>query len=93
MYYIDDYYDVSGATAMKAEIYLNGPISCGLYQSPGLLNYQGGIYSEYVQNVENMINHEVSIVGYGVDATVGNSYWIVRNTLGTNWGDYGYLYL
>ena len=79
---------------MKAEIYKNGPISCGMYLSPELIeNYKGEIYSQRVENPETMLNHEVSVVGYKVDAATGSEYWVVRNSQGTNWGDMGYLYL
>jgi hypothetical protein len=57
---------------MKAEIYVNGPISCGMYLSPNLIvNYTGGIYSEKVDNVNEKINHDVSVVGYSVNSTSG----------------------
>ena len=79
---------------MKKEIYLNGPISCGMYLSPNLImNYHGEIYSEKVDNVEDLINHEVSVVGYKVEEGTGKEYWVVRNSQGTMWGDYGYFYI
>lgn len=53
---------------MKAEIYKNGPISCGIDLTYDLIyNYDGGIYSEKVDNPESLINHEVSVVGYKID--------------------------
>jgi len=53
---------------MMAEIAANGPISCGMYLSPNLIvNYTSGIYAEYVPDVDELINHEVSIVGYHYD--------------------------
>jgi C1A family cysteine protease len=85
---------LAGANQMKAEIYMNGPLSCGMYLSPNLIvNYTGDIYSEKIDDVEDLMNHEVSVVGYGKDPKSGTEYWVVRNTQGTNWGDYGYLYL
>lgn len=78
---------------MKAEIYKNGPISCGIYMTKELKNnYDGSIWSQVVDNAAENINQEVSVVGYGTDAKVG-AFWIVRNTFGTNWGDLGYFYI
>lgn len=63
---------------MKSEIMRNGPISCGMYLSPNLItNYTGGVYSEKVDDVLSLMNHEVSVVGYDVDED-GTPYWIVR---------------
>lgn len=65
---------------MKAEIYLNGPISCGIYFTEGLKKYEGGIYSETVIDAESLINHEVSVVGYKVDDITNEEYWVIRNS-------------
>ncbi len=53
------------------EIYNRGPISCGIDAMP-LLNYESGIIKEQGQGVD----HVISVVGWGTDATVG-MYWIV----------------
>jgi cathepsin X len=50
---------------MKAEIYAHGPISCGIHVTDQFeWTYAGGIYSEKTIPI---INHEISVVGYGFD--------------------------
>jgi len=85
-YYVSDYYSVSGADQMKAEISKYGPISCGLEVTAAFEAYTGGVYSENVY--WPMINHEISITGYGVSN--GEEYWIGRNSWGTYWGEQGF---
>jgi len=86
---VGDYGPVSNVTAMQAEIYARGPISCGIDATPNFeKNYTGGIYSEF--NPTPAINHVVSIVGWGLDATANVPYWIVRNSWGTPWGETGF---
>ena len=93
-YYVSDYYKVAGVDQMKAEIFTNGPISCGIFSTPSFFsNYTGGIYVEHIENVEAHINHEVSVVGFGVCNKTGTPYWVVRNSQGTNWGDRGFFYV
>eukprot|EP00824_Muranothrix_gubernata_P016225 TRINITY_DN33768_c0_g1_i1.p1 TRINITY_DN33768_c0_g1~~TRINITY_DN33768_c0_g1_i1.p1 ORF type:complete len:597 (+),score=129.26 TRINITY_DN33768_c0_g1_i1:42-1832(+) len=87
-YFIGDYGGVSGADKMKAEIYARGPIGCGICVTDGFEEYTGGIYSESV--FFPMMNHELSIVGWGKDAKSGEDYWIGRNSWGTYWGERGF---
>jgi len=76
---------------MKAEL-LNGPISCGIHATDNFeVNYNGGIYSEYVRFP--LINHEISVVGYSKDPSTGEQYWIGRNSWGSYWGMEGYFYM
>jgi cathepsin X len=88
-YRVDEFGDVEGATPeeqeanMVAEIYHRGPISCGIEVTKELVNYTGGIF--YDKTGAKNINHDISVVGFGVDAKTGEKYWIIRNSWGTYW--------
>lgn len=75
---------------MKAEIFLNGPIACSMYVTDKFQKeYKAGqIYSEKFGWL--LQNHEISIVGWGIEEKTGREYWICRNSWGNYWGDYGF---
>jgi len=88
-YYVSDHFNLRGADKMKAELYQNGPISCGMDVTDNFeYNYFGGIYSEVKKFP--MLNHEISIVGWGLEEATGTEYWIGRNSWGTYWGERGF---
>jgi len=75
---------------MKAQIYMHGPIGCGIEATPMFDEYTGGIYSEYIAYPQ--INHEIAVVGWDVSED-GTEYWIGRNSWGTPWGIKGFFYM
>ena len=87
-YYVSSYYEFSGVYNMKTELAVNGPISCGIEVTAAFDAYNGGIYAEKKDNIS--LNHEIAIVGYGIDAKTSTEYWIGRNSWGTYWGEFGF---
>jgi cathepsin X len=71
-YYVSEYGTVGGADQMKAEIYKRGPIGCGIMATKELEAYTGGIFEQSVESV--YLNHEVSVVGWGVEDDVEVKY-------------------
>ena len=88
-YYVSSYYEFAGVDKMKAELVEHGPISCGIQATPTLEQvYKTGIYEEYIESPE--LNHEIAVVGWGIEQETGQEYWIVRNSWGTFWGEGGF---
>ena len=54
----------------------------------GLTFYDNGIIDESACPGNLLFDHVVIIVGYG--RVHDREFWIVRNSWGTNWGEYGY---
>jgi cathepsin X len=79
-----------GAVAhkIKAEIYARGPVAAAINADP-ILNYKGGIVND-TSIWHMMVNHIVSIVGWGTTETTGEQYWEVRNSWGQYYGSLGY---
>jgi len=74
---------------MMAEVYARGPIAC-TFNADGVRDYAGGIVDA---DYQGPIDHIVSIVGWGENATTGLKYWIVRNSWGEYWGEMGFFRL
>jgi cathepsin X len=85
-YYVKEYGRVSGATNMKKEIFLRGPIDCAIEVTPKFHAYTGGIFQEQKSYWD--INHAIAVLGWGKEN--GVEYWIGRNSWGTYWGEAGY---
>ena len=81
---------VKGSENMKAEIYKNGPIACGI-NAEQIVDYTGGVLN--LPNKLKLVNHIISIVGWGYDATLDKQFWIIRNSWGSYWGELGFMRL
>jgi hypothetical protein len=46
-------------------------------------NYTGGVFFDTTNATE--IDHDISVVGYGIDNQTGWKYWLIRNSWGTYW--------
>jgi cathepsin F len=74
---------------IKEMLYLVGPITVSM--NANLLQYYktGIISATNAQCPPTIINHSVTLVGYGT-STSGYPFWIVKNSWGENWGEKGY---
>ncbi|KAK9883491.1 hypothetical protein WA026_001664 [Henosepilachna vigintioctopunctata] len=75
--------------ALKEAIVTQGPISVCVDSSEAFNFYSSGIFSGPCSNIE--INHAVLAVGYGNEN--GQEYYIIKNSMGANWGEQGYMKL
>lgn len=71
-----------------AEIFSRGPIKAAI-NGTAIVNYKGGIIDDaYYENMGH--NHGVSIVGWATSLETGRKHWIVRNSWGEYWGEFGF---
>lgn len=106
---ITEYGTVAGADDMKKELFLHGPLACGI-DADNLRKYHKGILN--IPDGTRNTNHIVSIVGYGTyteseakdearqkgtpeewQKLMGEQYWRVRNSWGEYWGELGFFRL
>jgi cathepsin L len=82
-------------TSLAADLVSYGPIFIAVDASSQYFQfYQSGILS--TNNCSNLIDnldHAIVVVGYGYNATLQQSYWIIKNSWGTSWGENGYMRL
>lgn len=65
------------------------PVSVALDFSQDMALYSGGIFDG---KCTAKLTHGMLLTGYG-GKEHGTHYWILRNTLGTTWGQKGYIHL
>uniref|UniRef100_A0A674J9L2 Peptidase C1A papain C-terminal domain-containing protein n=1 Tax=Terrapene triunguis TaxID=2587831 RepID=A0A674J9L2_9SAUR len=78
--------DPGNVTALKAALYKHGPVAVNIDASPKTFAfYANGVYYEPACELD----HAVLAVGYGV--LQGESYWLIKNSWSTYWGNDGYI--
>ncbi|EFN59889.1 hypothetical protein CHLNCDRAFT_132900 [Chlorella variabilis] len=78
------------ATIMKA-VATTGPVVVLFDASDSFYAYAGGIFPA-AECRADAYNHAMIVVGYDATAGVGSpkSYWIIKNSWGSDWGEAGY---
>eukprot|EP00656_Telonema_subtile_P005764 TRINITY_DN12637_c0_g1_i1.p1 TRINITY_DN12637_c0_g1~~TRINITY_DN12637_c0_g1_i1.p1 ORF type:complete len:195 (+),score=30.35 TRINITY_DN12637_c0_g1_i1:118-702(+) len=86
--------DTQDLQALKATVAGNGPVSICL-NAATWDDYDGGILSSLAcgSMATDAIDHCVQLVGYHDAGVPEESYWLVRNSWNTDWGENGYIRL
>ena len=74
---------------LKDALFTRGPISVSIDATPPDFYYYGGGVFDNKACTGYDLDHSVLAVGYGED--VGKSYWIVKNSWSTYWGEEGFV--
>merc|ERR550525_629072 len=51
--------------------------------------YDSGVFDSCERDAT--VNHAILLMGYGVDADLGKSYWLIRNSWGEDYGERGFI--
>lgn len=72
-------------------LYTRGPAAVTIAGS-SLSFYESGIFDcqdPFTSHSDWIINHAVTLIGYGTDEDSGKKYWLVQNSWGPDWGEGG----
>jgi hypothetical protein len=89
--YLDVQRDIPLDDEIKAAILTYGAVVVGIHageQGSNFQNYRGG---PFTNGDAGDVDHAVALVGW--KKINGDTYWILRNSWGTSWGDNGYMYI
>jgi cathepsin L len=86
---IDLYSNKGNERHLQQALVKYGPIATYIHHNhESFKSYSSGIYYESSCKPKET-THVVLIVGYGSDK--GHDYWIIKNSMGTGWGEKGYM--
>merc|ERR1719265_1324082 len=74
---------------IKRALVDNGPLAIGVSAGQAWNFYYSGILSQEDCPADAIIDHAVTLVGYGKEGT--NKYWRILNSWGTDWGEGGFI--
>ncbi|XP_069189059.1 dipeptidyl peptidase 1 isoform X1 [Procambarus clarkii] len=93
-HYVGDFFGGCNEEAMLEALVDGGPFNLAFMVYDDFVSYSGGIYHHTgLSNGFNPLqdtNHEVLLVGYGVEETTGEKFWAVKNSWGADWGEDGF---
>ncbi|RVE54806.1 hypothetical protein evm_000573 [Chilo suppressalis] len=92
LYNIKGFVDVipNSVNALKVALINHGPLSVSVNVNKQFQSYAGGVFYDS-QCDPTVLNHEVSLVGYGEQD--GDTFWILKNSWGPEWGIDGYMHI
>merc|ERR1711936_821077 len=79
------------AAALMNHLATKGPLSASVAASDWSA-YRGGVFDGCDYDSNMVVNHAVTLVGYGTDPSEGD-FWLIKNSWGTSWGEDGYIRL
>lgn len=79
------------AVAAMSHLANKGPLSASVAASDWS-SYRGGVFDGCDYSGNMVVNHAVTLLGYGTDAAEGD-FWLVKNSWGPTWGEDGYIRL
>ena len=88
--------DLAGDThienRLEDEMLPYAPVNVAIESTnPVFRAYGGGVLlPEHVETRRGVVDHAVSLVGFGADETTGQEYWTLRNSWGEGWGEDGF---
>jgi C1A family cysteine protease len=72
-------------------VYMQVPMNPNTFHNWGFRNHKPTDYFPYREEDLLWLNHEVMLLGWKDDSSIGNGgYWIGKNSWGTNWGYDGF---